>query len=159
MLAARVVLGVGEASYAILAPGIIGDLFARSRRNRMLTVFYLAIPRSGQHRLRCWAASSNAHFGWRTAFQAVGLPGLVFALVALVLPEPQAGQDGVGRGGADAGAVPTPPLRRRVTWRPGRNRLLRTRYTLGMAMMSFALGGLASLGARSTCRPVPTIRP
>ena len=31
MLAARVVLGVGEASYAILAPGIISDLFVPSR--------------------------------------------------------------------------------------------------------------------------------
>ena len=44
MFAARVVLGVGEASYAVLAPGIIGDLFTPRRRNRVLTVFYLAIP-------------------------------------------------------------------------------------------------------------------
>src|SRR6267142_2039583 len=44
MVAARVVVGVGEASYATLAPTIIDDLAAPSAKNRWLAVFYVAIP-------------------------------------------------------------------------------------------------------------------
>src|SRR5437588_2355031 len=42
MLLARCLLGIGEASYATLAPAMIGDLFSRDRRNRALTIFYIA---------------------------------------------------------------------------------------------------------------------
>ena len=34
----------------------------------------------------------EAAFGWRAAFQAVGLPGLALALAALALPEPRRGE-------------------------------------------------------------------
>src|SRR5262245_63114319 len=44
MLIARGVLGIGEATYAILAPTLIADLFHRERRNAALTFFYLAVP-------------------------------------------------------------------------------------------------------------------
>src|SRR5258708_18801234 len=44
MIAARLVVGVGEASYATLAPTIIDDLAAPSAKNRWLAVFYVAIP-------------------------------------------------------------------------------------------------------------------
>jgi len=44
MVAARVVVGVGEASYATLAPTIIDDLAKPASKNRWLAVFYVAIP-------------------------------------------------------------------------------------------------------------------
>src|SRR5262249_33920309 len=44
MVAARAILGIGEAAYATLAPAIIADLFPPNRRNRALAIFYLAIP-------------------------------------------------------------------------------------------------------------------
>ena len=40
----RVIVGVGEASYATLAPTIIDDLAPPSTKNRWLSVFYVAIP-------------------------------------------------------------------------------------------------------------------
>jgi MFS family permease len=139
MLAARVVLGVGEATYATLAPGIIGDLFARSRRNRMLTIFYLAMP-IGAALGFLLGGQIEAHFGWRVAFQAVGLPGLCFALLALALPEPQRGATELADEGQD-GRGDTAPLRAGEYLGLARNRSY-VLATLGMAMMSFALGGL-----------------
>ena len=41
---ARALVGVGEAAYATIAPSLISDYFPPARRNRMLTVFYVAIP-------------------------------------------------------------------------------------------------------------------
>jgi predicted MFS family arabinose efflux permease len=145
MLAARVVLGVGEASYAILAPGIISDLFIPSRRNRVLTVFYLAIP-IGAALGSVLGGQINAHFGWRAAFQAVGAPGLVLAFVALLLPEPRRGGTELAEeGGSTAGD--TAPLRAADYLALVRNRSY-VLVTLGIAMMSFALGGLQSWVAK-----------
>jgi MFS family permease len=44
LLAARIVVGVGEASYAVLAPTIIDDLTPPDRKGKALAVFFLAIP-------------------------------------------------------------------------------------------------------------------
>ena len=44
LLATRCLVGVGEASYATIAPTIIADLFLPAERLFMLTVFYIAIP-------------------------------------------------------------------------------------------------------------------
>src|SRR5579859_6096324 len=44
MFLARSIMGIGEATYATLAPTIIADLFTREKRNRMLSIFYVAIP-------------------------------------------------------------------------------------------------------------------
>ena len=37
-------MGVGEASYATIAPTIIADLFTTKKRLRVLSLFYMAIP-------------------------------------------------------------------------------------------------------------------
>lgn len=37
-------VGIGEASYATIAPTIIADLFPVEKRLRVLSVFYLAMP-------------------------------------------------------------------------------------------------------------------
>ena len=43
-LLARALVGVGEAAYATLAPPLLSDYYPPSRRNRVLTTFYIAIP-------------------------------------------------------------------------------------------------------------------
>ncbi|VDM79972.1 unnamed protein product [Strongylus vulgaris] len=40
----RGIVGVGEASYAVISPSIIADMFTGQNRSRMLMVFYFAIP-------------------------------------------------------------------------------------------------------------------
>ena len=44
LLGTRLFVGIGEASYATIAPTIIADLFPTNRRLRMLTIFYIAVP-------------------------------------------------------------------------------------------------------------------
>lgn len=40
----RLLVGVGEASYATIAPTILADLFPAEKRLRILSIFYLAMP-------------------------------------------------------------------------------------------------------------------
>lgn len=47
LLATRLLVGVGEASYATIAPTIIADLFTAEKRLRMLSIFYIAMPVGG----------------------------------------------------------------------------------------------------------------
>ena len=41
---ARSFLGIGEATYGVIAPTILIDLFARQQRSRLMSAFYLAMP-------------------------------------------------------------------------------------------------------------------
>ena len=40
----RALLGVGEASYGVIAPALLADLFAVEERGRAMGVYYLALP-------------------------------------------------------------------------------------------------------------------
>ncbi len=88
MLAARVVVGVGEASYATLAPTIIDDITPPDRKGKALAVFYLAIP-VGSALGYLIGGFIEAHWGWRYAFFLAGGPGLVLALTCLLIAEPE----------------------------------------------------------------------
>ena len=87
LLAARAVVGVGEAAYATLAPTIIDDLTPPDRKNRALAIFYLAIPLGSAIGYPLGGALGH-HFGWHAAFFFAGGPGLVIALSCLLIAEP-----------------------------------------------------------------------
>ena len=44
LLGYRVLVGLGEASYATISPSLISDNFKPAQRNNALTIFYVAIP-------------------------------------------------------------------------------------------------------------------
>ncbi|HMK55645.1 MAG TPA: MFS transporter, partial [Dissulfurispiraceae bacterium] len=44
LLTARTLVGVGEASFGTVSPGIISDYFTKAHRGRIIALFYLAIP-------------------------------------------------------------------------------------------------------------------
>ena len=44
LLGSRALVGIGEASYATIAPTLIADLFPAEKRLRMLSIFYVAMP-------------------------------------------------------------------------------------------------------------------
>src|SRR5438270_1561574 len=44
LLLRHAVLGIGEACLGIYAPALLSDYYAREDRNRVLTIFYIAIP-------------------------------------------------------------------------------------------------------------------
>jgi MFS family permease len=87
MLLARIVVGVGEASYATLSPTIIDDIAEPSKRNRWLAIFYVAIP-VGAALGFLVGGQLEKYFGWRSAFFIAGGPGLVVAILVLLIREP-----------------------------------------------------------------------
>jgi MFS family permease len=87
LLAARSVVGVGEAAYATLAPTIIDDITPPDRKNRALAIFYLAIP-LGSALGFVLGGVMGKQVGWRAAFFLAGGPGLVIAISCLWIEEP-----------------------------------------------------------------------
>jgi len=136
MFAPRACVGVGEASYATLAPAVIADYYAPKRRGRALAIFYAAIP-AGSALGFVLGGQLAHHFGWRMAFFVVGLPGVVFALFALTIREPERGASEV----APVSARSAPPgvlATYRMLWENSTYVFV----TVGFIAYTFALGGL-----------------
>jgi predicted MFS family arabinose efflux permease len=95
LLAFRVLVGLGEASYATVSPSIISDAFAATRRNNALSIFYVAIP-VGAALGYVIGGFVSARWGWRPAFIWAGIPGLLLAVIFLMFREPERGQSEPG---------------------------------------------------------------
>jgi MFS family permease len=135
MFSARATVGVGEASYATIAPALISDYFPRRLRGRVFSVFYLAIP-AGSAVGYLLGGFLEQRFGWRAAFLAVGLPGLVLASLTLTAPDPP-------RGIQDAEDAPAPVGSLRDTLAALLRNRLYVLTVLGYAAYTFAVGGLS----------------
>jgi MFS family permease len=90
MIAFRVLVGLGEASYATISPSLISDNYGPAKRNNALTIFYVAIP-VGAALGTIIGGLIAAKWGWRHAFVWVGTPGLFLALVLLPFAEVKRG--------------------------------------------------------------------
>ncbi len=134
LLLARGLVGVGEAAYATLSPSLISDLYPPASRNRILTLFYVAIPVGAAIGFSVGGLLGATH-GWRVAFLACGLPGLLVAALALWIKEPR-------RGAFDEDAGERSP-----GWPDALRSLARNRqYVLtvaGYTAVTFASGALA----------------
>jgi MFS family permease len=135
LLLARSVIGIGEAGFGVVSPTLISDLFSRERRGRMLSFFYVAIP-VGSAMGFLLGGAMGAHYGWRAAFFVAGAPGLALGLLAFLFKDPPRGA-GDGVSSAHEHTFDARALRELVKNRS----FLHT--TLGMAAMTFALGGMA----------------
>lgn len=123
-------VGVGEASFVILSPTFVADMFPENQRGRVMGVFYLAIP-VGTALGYVLGGFMGPAYGWRAPFYVGAAPGAALALLLLFIPEPPLGQfDHVEKS-------PNHDTLRGLA----RNPAFLT-ATLGMAMMTFALGGL-----------------
>lgn len=134
LLIARAFIGIGEAGYATVAPSLISDLFPRGWRGTMMSVFYAAIPIGSALGFMVGGAVAS-HYGWRHAFFVAGGPGVLLALIALVMREP-------ARGATDEEKTDdAPPLAEglRQLSRNGQFHFINAGYTL----LTFAIGGLA----------------
>lgn len=136
LLFARSLVGVGEAAYATLAPPLLSDFFPPERRNRVLTIFYVAIPVGAAAGFVLGGLVGQA-FGWRAAFLVAGLPGLLAAVACLRVKDP-------GRGtfdGPAAAAAPPPG------WGAALRALLRNPLYMtavaGYTAVTWASGGMA----------------
>jgi len=141
LLAARAVVGIGEAAYGTIAPALLSDYFAPSARGRVLSAFYMAIPVGAALGYIVGGLMDHA-YGWRAAFFVAGVPGIALAAWVLRMPDPPRG--------ATEGTAPSEP---RGSWHSFaenlavyRRLVARKPYTLtvlGYAAYTFAVGGLA----------------
>ena len=141
LLAARAIVGIGEAAYGTIAPSLLADFFARRTRGRAFAVFNMAIP-VGAALGYVVGGVVREHFGWRAAFYVAGVPGIVLALWILRLPDPPRGAGEEG----DAAADPVPQAPQAGSWTVYLRLLQQAPYmltVLGYAAYTFALGGLA----------------
>jgi len=136
---ARSVLGIGEATYGVIAPTILLDLFARDQRARLMSAYYLAMPIGSALGISLGSIIASK-LSWHLAFFLVGAPGLAAALLAFALPEPV-------RGASEG--VDTERLK--AYERAGARRedyfglMANSSYiysVLGMATYTFAIGGM-----------------
>ncbi len=132
LLVARAVVGVGEAAYGTIGPGLLADHFPPRNRGRALAVFFMAIP-VGAALGYMIGGFVDHHWGWRRAFFVAGIPGLLLAALVSRLPEPV-------RGASDA-APTTPAGGTFAALQTNRAYLL---TVLGYAAYTFALGGIAT---------------
>jgi len=151
LLIRHTLVGIGEATFVTIAPTFVADLFPEEKRGRILGVFYLAIP-VGTAAGYLLGGNLSPHYGWRFPFYIAAAPGFLLALAVLFLHEPERGQfdslkDAPRQVVARAGSTI------HYVWG------LLTNYldylwsnlfrnpaflssTLGMAAMTFALGGI-----------------
>jgi MFS transporter, Spinster family, sphingosine-1-phosphate transporter len=131
LLVRHAIVGIGEATFGTIAPAFLADMFGVQRRGRVFALFYIAIP-VGTALGYLLGGHLGTEYGWRAPFLIGGIPGLLLAAGVLLVPEPL-------RGSQDAAKE----TRERATLSGlARNPAFWT-ATLGMATMTFALGGLS----------------
>jgi MFS transporter, Spinster family, sphingosine-1-phosphate transporter len=130
LLIRHTIVGLGEATFVTVAPSFLADLFSEDQRGRVFGWFYLNIG-LGTAVGYMIGGYLGHHFGWRFPFYVAAAPGFLLALALAALPEPPRGakdqlkenfERSTLRGLVHNGAFWT--------------------ATLGMAMVTFTLGGL-----------------
>ncbi len=130
LLVRHTLVGVGEATFVTIAPTFVADLFPENKRGRIFGIFYLAIP-VGTAAGYLLGGKLGPHFGWRFPFYIAAAPGFLLAIAMLFIPEPERGRfdslQQTPERGTLGGLTRNPAF-----WAA----------TLGMAAMTFALGGI-----------------
>lgn len=90
LFAARMGVGIGEASCSPAGNSLIGDLYPANRRARAVSIFMLGLP-IGIFLSNMLSGIIAKAYGWRATFLIAGIPGLILALLALKIKEPVRG--------------------------------------------------------------------
>jgi len=127
------IVGIGEASFGIFAPAVIADFYPERDRNRILSIFYTAIP-VGAALGYMAGGQMGSMWGWRQPFFICAIPGLIVAaLYGFLGSEPARGAQDHIQATTDRATV------------AGlfRNPAFLT-ATFGLAMLTFAMGGISN---------------
>ena len=144
LLVRHAALGLGEACLGIYAPALISDFYPEADRNRVLTIFYTAIP-VGAAIGYLIGEVVGSHYTWRTPFYVSAVPGILLAfLILFFMKEPARGASDQKQGSqsTEAGMAP-----KKSTWALILDLLHNSPYlyaSLGMAMVTFSLGGISA---------------
>jgi MFS transporter, Spinster family, sphingosine-1-phosphate transporter len=132
LYARQALVGIGEATFTIFGPAVLADFYPERERNRVLSIFYVAIP-VGAALGYLAGGEMGSRWGWRAPFLVCAVPGfLAAALYAWLGREPE-------RGASDRIA---PTLNRNTFRGLFRNPAFLT-ATFGLAMLTFTMGGIA----------------
>src|SRR5271170_6471022 len=130
-------VGVGEATFGIFAPTVIADFYPERDRNRILSIFYVAIP-LGAALGYVAGGQLGTLWGWRAPFFLCAIPGFVIAaLYGWLAREPVRGASDrikVVPGQADF-------------WKLFRGLFRNPAFltaTFGLAALTFAMGGISA---------------
>jgi MFS family permease len=128
----QALVGIGEATFGIFAPAVLADFYPERERNRVLSIFYVAIP-VGAALGYLAGGQIGSMWGWRAPFLICAVPGFILALLyAWIGREPE-------RGASDHIHA---DLSRNTVVGIFRNKAFLT-ATLGLAMLTFAMGGIS----------------
>ncbi len=130
LLLRHIIVGIGEATFVVFSPAYLSDLFPERLRGRVLSIFYLAIP-VGTAFGYIIGGQLGASHGWRLPFMICAFPGVLLALGVLGLHEPLRGASDHIADNAERGTI-VGLFHNKAYWT----------VCLGMAMMTFAVGGL-----------------
>jgi MFS family permease len=126
-------VGVGEATFGIFAPAVLADFYPERDRNRILSIFYLAIP-VGAAMGYLAGGELGTLYGWRAPFFICAIPGLVIAgLYGWLGREP-------ARGTTDH----IKPNLSRTTFAGLFSNGAFLTATFGLAALTFAMGGISA---------------
>jgi predicted MFS family arabinose efflux permease len=133
LYARQALVGIGEATFGIFAPAVLADFYPERDRNRILSIFYLAIP-VGAALGYLAGGELGSLWGWRQPFFLCAFPGLVIAaLYGWIGREPERGASDHVR----------PTANRATVLGLFRNPAFLT-ATFGLATLTFAMGGISA---------------
>jgi MFS family permease len=133
MFVRHALVGVGEATFGIFAPAVLADFYPERDRNRILSIFYLAIP-LGAALGYLAGGDLGSLWGWRAPFFICAIPGLaVAALYGWIGSEPVRGGNDHVKATAD-----------RATVRGLFSNGAFLTATFGLAALTFAMGGISN---------------
>ena len=91
LLLARIGVGVGQAGESPAAHAMISDYFTLEKRSNALSIYSIGLY-IGILVAFLMGGYLNQHFGWRTAFLVMGVPGIIFSLLFyFTVREPEKG--------------------------------------------------------------------
>ncbi len=126
-------VGVGEATFGIFAPAVLADFYPERDRNRILSIFYTAIP-VGAALGYAAGGQLGTLWGWRAPFFICAIPGLIIAaLYGWLGREPE-------RGASDH--VKATVSRSTFLGLFSNGAFLTA--TFGLAALTFAMGGISN---------------
>jgi MFS transporter, Spinster family, sphingosine-1-phosphate transporter len=126
-------VGVGEATFGIFAPAVLADFYPERERNRILSIFYTAIP-VGAALGYVAGGQIGSIWGWRRPFLLCAVPGLLIAaLYGWIGREPVRGSSDHIRSTAA----------RATFWGLFTNSAFLC-ATFGLAALTFAMGGIST---------------
>jgi len=126
-------VGVGEATFGVFAPAVLADFYPERDRNRILSIFYLAIP-VGAALGYLAGGQLGTLWGWRAPFFICAIPGLMIAaLYGFWGREPV-------RGACDH----IRPTLNRTTFRGLFTNPAYFTASFGLAALTFVMGGISA---------------